>query len=224
MFFHHLAHMSKVFVKEGQRLERGEEIGRVGSTGSSTAPHVHYEVMNRQPNSYTQYVNGMSKEAVRALYPDPKKYISETIPCRNERKTGSQYLQWTGTVFHPGYDLNSGKDGFADLNAPVLSPVDGVVRHANFNEWTDKKGKKYGWGWHVWIEEEHDEIDEKFAMELGHRPYPFFLQVEEHGELWFVSEDGKRTYIHPDNLMEWLVKHAQGISNKDLQRIPEDKP
>ena len=40
-------HLSKVTVKEGQRLKRGEVLGLVGSTGASTGPHLHYEVINR---------------------------------------------------------------------------------------------------------------------------------------------------------------------------------
>ncbi len=38
------AHNSKLFVKVGQRVKRGEQIAAVGNTGSSTGPHVHYEV------------------------------------------------------------------------------------------------------------------------------------------------------------------------------------
>ncbi len=37
-------HMSKILVKKGQKVVRGQTIGLVGSTGSSTAPHCHYEV------------------------------------------------------------------------------------------------------------------------------------------------------------------------------------
>jgi len=40
------AHLSEFAVKEGQKIKRGECIGYVGSTGSSTAPHLHYEVMH----------------------------------------------------------------------------------------------------------------------------------------------------------------------------------
>jgi murein DD-endopeptidase MepM/ murein hydrolase activator NlpD len=39
------AHLSKILVKEGQKVVRSEEIGLAGSTGKSTGPHVHYEVM-----------------------------------------------------------------------------------------------------------------------------------------------------------------------------------
>jgi len=37
-------HMSKTMVKIGQKVKRGQRIGSVGSTGKSTAPHLHYEV------------------------------------------------------------------------------------------------------------------------------------------------------------------------------------
>jgi murein DD-endopeptidase MepM/ murein hydrolase activator NlpD len=37
-------HLSKIEVVAGQQLLRGEMIGRVGSTGRSTGPHLHYEV------------------------------------------------------------------------------------------------------------------------------------------------------------------------------------
>jgi murein DD-endopeptidase MepM/ murein hydrolase activator NlpD len=38
------AHMSDVLVEEGQEVDRGAVLGRLGSTGRSTGPHLHYEV------------------------------------------------------------------------------------------------------------------------------------------------------------------------------------
>lgn len=36
-------HLSEFFVQPGQRIEQGTVIGRVGSTGNSTGPHLHFE-------------------------------------------------------------------------------------------------------------------------------------------------------------------------------------
>jgi murein DD-endopeptidase MepM/ murein hydrolase activator NlpD len=41
------AHCSKLFVKEGDVVQRGRKIGEVGSTGRSTGPHLHFEVRYR---------------------------------------------------------------------------------------------------------------------------------------------------------------------------------
>lgn len=42
----HYAHLSKFAnIKVGQKVKRGEVIGYVGSTGKSTAPHLHYEII-----------------------------------------------------------------------------------------------------------------------------------------------------------------------------------
>ncbi|MCB0332683.1 MAG: peptidoglycan DD-metalloendopeptidase family protein [Bdellovibrionales bacterium] len=38
------AHLSKAMVKKGEKICRGEAVGLVGSSGSSTGPHLHYEV------------------------------------------------------------------------------------------------------------------------------------------------------------------------------------
>ena len=38
------AHLSKIFVKEGQSLLLGQTIGKIGNTGRSTGKHLHYEI------------------------------------------------------------------------------------------------------------------------------------------------------------------------------------
>lgn len=61
------AHLKEIRVKPGQKLERGEVLGTLGSTGRSTGPHLHYEIIkngrtvnpmyyfyeNLSPNEYT---------------------------------------------------------------------------------------------------------------------------------------------------------------------------
>ena len=58
------AHMSKYIVRKGQKVKRGEIIGYVGNTGTSVAPHLHYEVHKdkRKINPVNFYYNDLNPE------------------------------------------------------------------------------------------------------------------------------------------------------------------
>jgi len=58
------AHMSKFKVREGEKVNRGDVIGYVGSTGTSTAPHLHYEVIKsgKKVNPVNFFFNDLSPE------------------------------------------------------------------------------------------------------------------------------------------------------------------
>ena len=50
-------HLSAIAASVGQMIQRGEFLGRVGSTGRSTGPHLHYEVrINDQPVNPLKYL------------------------------------------------------------------------------------------------------------------------------------------------------------------------
>lgn len=53
------AHASELLVSRGTAVQRGDMVARVGSTGVSTAPHLHYEVhLNGRPVNPVNYVIG----------------------------------------------------------------------------------------------------------------------------------------------------------------------
>lgn len=55
-------HMSAINVSEGQMVQRGSVIGRVGSTGRSTGPHLHYEVrIDGDPTDPMRFLRAGSK-------------------------------------------------------------------------------------------------------------------------------------------------------------------
>lgn len=50
------AHLSEILVRPGQSVNRGDLIGKVGNTGKSTGPHLHYEVRFKgQPQNPVNY-------------------------------------------------------------------------------------------------------------------------------------------------------------------------
>ena len=54
------AHASKLFVRKGQRVARGQRIALVGNSGLATGPHLHYEV----------HVNGRPVDPLHYVLPD----------------------------------------------------------------------------------------------------------------------------------------------------------
>ena len=57
-------HMSRMTVRPGQRVNRGDIIGYVGNSGTSTGPHLHYEVHRggSPVNPVNYYYNDLSPE------------------------------------------------------------------------------------------------------------------------------------------------------------------
>ena len=63
------AHMREVEVKIGDKVVKGQKIGEVGSTGTSTAPHCHYEIRinGKAVNPIDYCLDGLSPEEYKEL-------------------------------------------------------------------------------------------------------------------------------------------------------------
>ncbi len=67
-------------VRRGQRVKQGERIGRVGTTGLSTGPHLDYRVQNRSG----QYINPTELAALPSDKGVEKEYFNQVVLLRDE--------------------------------------------------------------------------------------------------------------------------------------------
>jgi len=76
------AHMRAAVVKEGDRVARGDQIGSVGSSGITTGPHLHYEVLVRgkQVDPLRFVLPQASTSAAAAPEPTPPDDDSSAVP------------------------------------------------------------------------------------------------------------------------------------------------
>ncbi|MFH1466360.1 MAG: peptidoglycan DD-metalloendopeptidase family protein [Pseudomonadota bacterium] len=81
------AHMSKILVKKGQRVQQGQVIGHVGMSGLSTGPHCHYELK----------LNGRYVDPMKAKLP-----VSVPLPASEKAAFEQERDRWAPFLDPPG--------------------------------------------------------------------------------------------------------------------------
>jgi murein DD-endopeptidase MepM/ murein hydrolase activator NlpD len=67
------AHLSRVAVRAGERVTKGQTIAFVGATGDATGPHLHYQLMlDGQPIDPAPYLNGVPARVLATLSGAPR--------------------------------------------------------------------------------------------------------------------------------------------------------
>lgn len=89
------AHLSKIMAKVGQKIQKGEILGLVGSTGDSTGPHLHYETRKNgkpvNPMSLKGFkTGGVIKNRMMAMLGEDGEEI--VIPTNPNRRTDAMKL------------------------------------------------------------------------------------------------------------------------------------
>ena len=73
------AHLSEINVQQGEKVVRGQRIGRVGSTGNATGPHLHFEVITSEGKADPEeYLWTMPGEWIMGYAADTEAGISLT--------------------------------------------------------------------------------------------------------------------------------------------------
>lgn len=73
------AHLSEINVQQGEKVVRGQRIGRVGSTGNATGPHLHFEVITSEGKADpADYLWTMPGEWIMSYAADTEAGISLT--------------------------------------------------------------------------------------------------------------------------------------------------
>lgn len=73
------AHLSEINVQQGEKVVRGQRIGRVGSTGNATGPHLHFEVLTSEGKADpAEYLWTMPGEWIMGYAADTEAGISLT--------------------------------------------------------------------------------------------------------------------------------------------------
>jgi murein DD-endopeptidase MepM/ murein hydrolase activator NlpD len=100
------AHMKETFVHIGQKIHRGDIIGVVGSTGVSTGPHLHFEVLYELPpggvvnksfkksSTYVITEKGPKGSTITTIFYDPEVVLAKSAALSDTQTLSTFWSNW----------------------------------------------------------------------------------------------------------------------------------
>lgn len=126
-------HLNQILVSEGQHVTAGQVIGKSGSTGNSTGPHLHYEVRN----SADSYSNALNPR----LYLPGTSYTYESSSNSDSCNCSDSYAGNYTCTSNSTLNIRSGHgSGYSVIGSipsgatVYVSKADGSWAHVSYNE------------------------------------------------------------------------------------------
>lgn len=112
---HLYGHLEKSLVKIGQSIEKGNQIGKIGSTGNSTGPHLHYTVNQggKQAMPLVQAARGYTKASGTKVYSSGGSYTTTLTTTGKQDKTKEA--------------IDGAKQALSDLRSQFDLTKDGII-------------------------------------------------------------------------------------------------
>lgn len=134
---------------------------------------------------------------VIAVIPEVDRWMPLAGATRSDPLEGGYaFAEWTGSVYHPGVDLNAGPGGDSDMGAAIRAPFAGTLRWVGY----DAKG----YGNHCWLE-----ADTGHWLHFCHLQLPptafQYQRVPRGATIGYCGKTGGWTWAH----LHWEVAYAK---------------
>ncbi|GAB3959825.1 hypothetical protein GCM10028805_56650 [Spirosoma harenae] len=239
-WYGHLKKQSLTTKLVGQRVQEGEFLGYIGSSGRSSAPHLHFEVYNAEGKLIDPFQGACNKTITDAWWKDQPIYKDKTLnrlsvhlkqPVMGQcpasaNATNEIQVAQPGQVFYFytfGRELEPGDA----IKFTILKP-DGQLFTEYTGNYTDQTAINFYWYLYTTIPADAPEGEWKFRSTFNGKTYEkTFIVAKDLKSVVQLSPSGKTSFCTGDSvILTTNIETDQYIWKKDgivLNRLPDKK-